>query len=268
MEAFLAQAFNTMYVDLVQGNKYAWFLFAIGLFGVIWKVNSNIIRSIYFGIKGLFFKKKTHDHTKQIMEAIIAEVASAYDAEYSTDRGRNSLYRWIVWHNFNVLKDGIQTCYEDYRLGKISPDTFCSPAKHRSILEKARQLFRDDFIRELRQNKWPETKIAIMREMTTVWFSEHTRLFDKYLSICTIPRQFMQHWLWLICETIMSSSRYGIQLNGEITGLRFNGLKIGDVHDGRGQDTNTRHGTHSGKHKPSKRRATNTNGDKPGKANS
>ena len=225
MDAALT-VFDRIYSDLLCGNIYAWVLLCITLFMIAWRYQQNLIRQFFSAIFRIFVKKQKHEHTELILGTLMCEVNSAWNIEYNLDKGRNCLYRWIVCQLFSLIRDNVKDFYDDYRSGRVSPETFCNPAAHRKLFDKIKLQFKQDFIRKLHENDWSDEKIAILRESTTQWFGEHAKLFDKYLCVCDLPRQFMQNWLWLVGETITSAERYGMNLNGQIKDLYFEGIQI------------------------------------------
>ena len=105
---------------------------------------------------------------------------------------------------------------------------FCSFSKyHSNLIQKAREDFESRVTKRLKEEGWSEEKIRYTLDIFVQWLSPNINFLSELISSSKIPTEVVMSWWIFYYEIFMNLERFGIMLNGRITGQYFDKLKIG-----------------------------------------
>ncbi len=228
---------------LAQGNPFIWLLLAITLFclGVLaWikyeqplrRLGSVILRHC----SGRYRAKAERQlevielcnlRYEKFAEKIYGLICRISDLQIDRDPGRNRFYQYLVKTMFEAFFKGFTTMYNDYRQGKIKNEDFTSYRKtHHHIACGAIDAVQKVVRQKLSGENWSEDKIAYINEMFKVWMSSHVGLLRELLSSDEMSIEVVKTWWVFFYEMFMDVEKFGLMINGRITGLAFDGQQI------------------------------------------
>lgn len=228
---------------LADGNPFIWLLLAIALIclGVLaWIKYEQPLRRLASLIMNHCSKKYRTKVAKRMeaielcdlryekfAEKIYGLICRISDLRIDTDPGRNKFYQYLIKAMFEAFFKGFTTMYTDYRDGKIKDEDFTSYRKtHHKIASNASNDVSRVIAEKLATEGWPEDKISYINEMFKVWMHSHVGLLRELLSSDEMSIEVVKTWWVFFYEMFMDVEKFGLMINGRITGLNFDGQQI------------------------------------------
>ncbi len=228
---------------LAQGNPFIWLLLAISLFclGVLaWVKYEQPLRRLASLILHHCSKKYRAKVERQLeiielcdlryekfAEKIYGLICRIADLRIDADQGRNKFYQYLIKTMFEAFFKGFTTMYNDYRQGKIKDEDFASYRKtHHRIASSAIADVQKVVYEKLTGEGWEPDKITYINEMFKVWMSSHVGLLRELLASDEMSIEVVKTWWVFFYEMFMDVEKFGLMINGRITGLGFDGLVI------------------------------------------
>lgn len=228
---------------LAEGNPFMWILLLIALacLGVLaWIKYEQPLRRLASLILHHCSKKYRAKEEKLIecmelcnnryekfADKIYGLICRISDLRIDTDRGRNNFYHYLVKVMFESFFKGFTTMYTDYMQGKIKEEDFISYRKtHHKIAAGAIANVQTAIRDRLLSEHWPEEKIAYINEMFKVWICAHVGLLRELLASDEMSIEVVKTWWVFFYEMFMDIEKFGLMINGRITGLTFDNLEI------------------------------------------
>ncbi len=228
---------------LADGNPFIWLLLAIALIclGVLaWIKYEQPLRRLASLIMNHCSKQYRAKVAKRMeaielcdlryekfAEKIYGLICRISDLRIDTDPGRNKFYQYLIKAMFEAFFKGFTTMYTDYRDGKIKDEDFTSYRKtHHKIASNASNDVSKVIAEKLATEGWPEDKINYINEMFKVWMHSHVGLLRELLSSDEMSIEVVKTWWVFFYEMFMDVEKFGLMINGRITGLNFDGQQI------------------------------------------
>ncbi len=228
---------------LANGNPFIWLLLMITLFclGVLaWIKYEQPLRGLASLILHNFSKKYRTKVAKRLetielcdmryekfAEKIYGLICRISDLRIDSDPGRNKFYQYLIKTMFEAFFKGFTTMYNDYRSGKIKDEDFTSYRKtHHKIALSAKADVCKVVTEKLTSEGWAEDKITYINEMFKVWMHSHVGLLRELLASDEMSIEVVKTWWVFFYEMFMDVEKFGLMINGRITGLNFDGKTI------------------------------------------
>lgn len=226
---------------LAAGNIPMWImtvLLFICLFIITWIKFEPSVRNLFFFFKDFFSREEKLEREKEkdssaIKTTLFFDKISSLFVKIdmvvlSKDIGRNAFYHFILNEAFSCLYKQFKEGYENLQKEKIAQNMFCSFSKyHSNLIQKAREDFESRVTKRLKEEGWSEEKIRYTLDIFVQWLSPNINFLSELISSSKIPTEVVMSWWIFYYEIFMNLERFGIMLNGRITGQYFDKLKIG-----------------------------------------
>lgn len=228
---------------LADGNPFIWLLLIIALFCLsvfAWIKYEQPLRRLASLVLTHCSRRHRKMAEKQLeiielcdrryekfAEKIYGLICRISDLNIDQDDGRNKFYQYLIKTMFEAFFKGFTTMYNDYRQGKIKPDDFASYRKtHHRIASGAISEVQRVVEQKLTAEGWAPDKITYINEMFKVWMSSHVSLLRELLASDEMSIEVVKTWWVFFYEMFMDVEKFGLMINGRITGLGFDGLEI------------------------------------------
>lgn len=228
---------------LANGNPFIWALLLINLFclGIFaWIKYPEQIRSLAsFILK--HFSKKYQSHLdlqaerlelcrqryEKTAEKIYGLTCRISDLKINPDNGRNKFYQFLVKKTFETFYKGFVTLFTDYCQGKIPEKDFISYRKtHHQTTDGALKEVMSAIADRLSSEGWPKDKIEYVNEIYKAWISAHIALLRELLATDEMSLEVVKSWLVFFYEMFTDVEKFGLMINGRITGQVFDNLRL------------------------------------------
>ena len=164
---------------------------------------------------------------EKFSEKIYGLICRISDLVIDQDQGRNKFYQYLIKTMFEAFFKGFTTMYNDYRQGKIKQGDFTSYRKtHHRIATGAIAEVQRVVEQKLTAEGWAADKISYINEMFKVWMASHVGLLRELLASDEMSIEVVKTWWVFFYEMFMDVEKFGLMINGRITGLNFDGLEI------------------------------------------
>lgn len=232
---------------LAAGNPFIWALVIIAFFclGVLaWIKYEESLRRLASLILEQCSSKYRAQKASQIedrelcnqrfekfADKIYGLICRVSDLTIDQDEGRNKFYQFLVKTSLETFFKQFTTLFTDYSQGKITPADFMSYRKthHQSTaiaICDAQNIIREQLVSE----SWPKEKIDYINETFKVWVSKHVGFLRELLSSDEMTIEVVKTWLVFFYEIFTDVEKFGLMINGRITGMKFDNLDIKGPH--------------------------------------
>ncbi|MBQ9236101.1 MAG: hypothetical protein IJ184_06540 [Alphaproteobacteria bacterium] len=232
---------------LANGNPFIWALLAINLFclGVfayikypeqIKSLASFILKHCSRRFRAqLDVQAERLELCKQryekVAEKIYGLTCRISDLRIDPDTGRNKFYQYLVKQTFEAFYKGFVTLFTDYCQGKIPEKDFISYRKtHHTITDTALKDILATISERLSSEGWPDEKIGYVNEIYKAWISAHIGLLRELLATDEMSLEVVKSWLVFFYEMFTDVEKFGLMINGRITGQSFGNLRLQGPH--------------------------------------
>lgn len=232
---------NKVFDALIEGNPFAWLFFLavlIILFLIAWIKFELSMRS-FFLFMGNLFHYKTRREAELEKNAFTLTANKFFDKislllskseliSLSGDVGRNLFYHYMLKSSLTMVYSNFKEIFEVFEQKKISKNLFCSYDKlYSPRINRMREKYEETVKARLKKEGWEEEKILYAIKVFNQWFSDHLTLLSELISSSKEPTEIVMAWWIFFYEVYMTLERFGLMLNGKITGQYFEKVKIG-----------------------------------------
>lgn len=232
---------NKVFDALIEGNPFAWLFFSVMmiiLFLVAWIKFESSMRSFFLFMGSLFHYKSRREleleqnafnlTANKFFDKISLLLSKAELISLSKDVGRNLFYHFM-------LKTALTMIYSDFREifnmmdnKKMSKNVFCSYDKlYSPRINRLKTDYEEMIKKRLKEEGWEEDKVLYAIKIFNQWFSDHLTLLSELISSSKEPTEIVMAWWIFFYEVYMTLERFGLMLNGRITGQYFEKVRIG-----------------------------------------
>lgn len=226
---------------LAAGNGYIWTLTVLVylcLFMLAWIKFEPSIRSLFFLIGGIFSNRDKEEKEKEnyslsikathLFDKISLTLTKVSTLTLSKDIGRNIFYHYVLKEALNCLFEDFKNSYEDLQNGKITQVMFCSySGYHAGRISKGLEKFQDRLEKRLKEEGWEDDKIKYTINIFLQWISSNLDFLSDLISSSKMPTEVIMSWWVFYYEIYMNLEKFGIMLNGYLTGQTFEKIKLG-----------------------------------------
>lgn len=168
---------------------------------------------------------------EKLAERIYGLTCRISDLKIDPDPGRNKFYQFLVKAAFEAYYKAFVTLFTDYCGGKIPDADFISYRKtHHQPTANALNDVRTTIKERLRAQDWPDDKIDYVNEVFKMWTSAHIGLLRELLANDEMSIEVVKSWLVFFYEMYTDVEKFGLMINGRITGMKFDNFEIKGPH--------------------------------------
>ena len=227
IELNLTEVANNFSKGISEGNPYVFGFVAIfGLGFVMIRYGDKVLKILKI------FSWNRNDEKERITkyrDHLSKVITDFKGLRMSKDVGRNLFYHYIIGEKFHILFTKLNEVCDAYLEGKISRKEFVSyNSIHWKIIHDAKLELKEKMSNELRNQEWSEEHINYILEVFHGWFYGYTKFLVELINISKTPIEVIVAWWMLFYNIYLQSEKFGMVLNGHITGNHFNKLKIGE----------------------------------------
>ncbi|MBQ8465702.1 MAG: hypothetical protein IJ545_06810 [Alphaproteobacteria bacterium] len=232
---------------LAAGNPFIWGLLAIALLclGVLaWVKYEEPLRRLASVVLQICSKRYRAQIDRQVekvevcklryekvAERIYGLTCRISDLKIDPDTGRNKFYQFLVKTAFEAYYKAFVTLFTDYCSGKIPDGDFVSYRKtHHQPTAATITDVKNTIKDRLSAQGWPEDKINYVNEIFKMWISTHIGLLRELLATDEMSIEVVKSWLVFFFEMFTDVEKFGLMINGRITGMKFDNIEIKGPH--------------------------------------
>ena len=226
---------------LAEGNIPMWIiliLLFLSLFMLAWIKFEPSIRSFFYFIGGLFRHGEKAEKEKEknalaikatlLFDKISLMISKTDVTVLSKDVGRNAFYHYVLSEALMCLFQEFKSSFTDFQNGKITQSMFCSySGYHAERLHKCLEKFEEKITIRLHEEQWEEDKIRYTNNVFKQWLSGNLNFLSELISSSKMPTEVVMSWWVFYYEVFMNLEKFGFMLNGRLTGLVFEKIKMG-----------------------------------------
>lgn len=223
---------------IAEGNFTVIFLTLVSTSLLLWiKYEKSIKNLVYFlrnlNNKGAQLEKQKEANALEIriklfLERINLKIAYIEALKLATDPGRNALYHYLINTLLVMMKEDFLQSYHDFKDGKLKPDLFCSySGYHQQRLVNLKQKYEDEVKKRLKEEGWDDEHISYVFLIFSQWMAQHISLLSELISTCHQEEGVIMSWWIFYYDIYTTLNKFSILINGKITGLYFENIKIG-----------------------------------------
>jgi hypothetical protein len=196
------------------------------------------IRSFFYFIGGLFRHGEKAEKEKEknalaikatlLFDKISLMISKTDVTVLSKDVGRNAFYHYVLSEALMCLFQEFKSSFTDFQNGKITQSMFCSySGYHAERLHKCLEKFEEKITARLHEEGWEEDKIRYTNNVFKQWLSGNLNFLSELISSSKMPTEVVMSWWVFYYEVFMNLEKFGFMLNGRLTGLVFEKIKMG-----------------------------------------
>lgn len=223
---------------IAQGNLTIIIMTIIILALLAWIKYEKSIRNLFYFIKNLSNREARLERQKEsnameiranlFLDRINLKIAYIDTLKLSSDTGRDALYHYLIHTLLIVMQEDFIASYNAYREGKIKPELFCSYHNyHQKRIEEMKTKYEKIVKEKLESNGWDLEKITYVNLIFSQWAAPHIALLSELISTCQYAEGIIMAWWIFYYDVYTTLNKFSILVNGKITGLTFENLKIG-----------------------------------------
>lgn len=226
---------------LAEGNIPMWIILIIlliSLFLLAWIKFEPSIRSFFYFIGDCFRRGETLEKEKEknalaikatlLFDKISLMINKASVTVLSKDVGRNNFYHYVLNEALLTLFQDFKNSFNDFQGGKITQSMFCSfSGYHANRINSCLDRFEQKITNRLREEGWEEDRIIYTNNIFKQWLSGNLGFLAELISSSKIPTEIIMSWWVFYYEVYMNLEKFGLMLNGRLTGLVFEKIKMG-----------------------------------------
>jgi hypothetical protein len=226
---------------LAEGNIPMWIiliLLFISLFMLAWIKFEPSIRSFFYFIGDFFHHGEKSEKEKEknalaikatlLFDKISLMISKTDVTVLSKDVGRNAFYHYVLSEALMCLFQEFKSSFTDFQNGKITQSMFCSySGYHAERLHKCLEKFEEKITTRLHEEQWEEDKIRYTNNVFKQWLSGNLNFLSELISSSKMPTEVVMSWWVFYYEVFMNLEKFGFMLNGRLTGLTFEKIKMG-----------------------------------------
>lgn len=230
IELNLTEATNQLSKGISEGNIYVigFLVVLIVLFlgWVLVKFDDKIIKLYYL------FSTSHSDERERITkyrDHLSKVITDFKGLRMSQDVGRNIFYHYLIGEKFHIIFTNLNKVCDAYLDGGLTKRAFLSYNDvHWKIIHDSKLELNEKVSTELRRQGWSEEQINYSLEVFHAWFYSYTKFLIELVAISNTPIEVIVAWWMLFYNIYLQSEKFGMMLNGHITGNSFNKVKIGE----------------------------------------
>lgn len=230
--------FNKIVEYIANGNLTVLILTCVILVLIAWiKYEASIRRLLSYLRYDLFDRNKEEAEKERdafnirndlFMNRISLKIMKIESLHLSKDVGRNALYHYLLKTMLTMLRDKFTADLTAYKNGNLSKEKFCSYyLYHKQGIEDFKNQYSEIIKEKLKKDDWNDENIAYVINMFNQWSSSYFELLAELISTCKIPDSVIMSWWVFFYEIYITLEKFGISINGRITGSTFEKIKIG-----------------------------------------
>lgn len=219
----------------LSSNVYLTFLIVLLILWI--KYEDSLKRLCTFLYYGIFRKSKTEQEkeknafdirTELFMNRISAKIVRVESLNLSKDIGRNTFYHYLVKTMLVILRDQFEKDLVDYKKGSLSREKFCSyHLYHKNNIERFKGVYIQCIRQKLTEEGWEADDINYVVSIFFQWSFPQFEILAELISSCKLPEEIIMSWWIFFYEFYSTLERFGLLINGRITGRIFEGIKLG-----------------------------------------
>lgn len=172
-------------------------------------------------------KRNAKERADMFFNRISLLISKISDLDISPDYGRNHFYQYMVTTMFQIFLNDFLDAYNDLENGKMKEADFVLFHKtHKRRIENVRARFRSTVTERLKAEGWSNDKISYVHELFRIWSMTHIELLSELLIADRTASEIIKSWWVFFYETFVDVEKFGIMINGRISGLTFDGYEI------------------------------------------
>lgn len=229
-------------IDLLAGGNIPMWIILIllflSLFMLAWIKFEPSIRSFFYFVGDFFHHGENVEKEKEknalaikatlLFDKISLMINKAETSVLSKDVGRNAFYHYVLSEALLSLFHDFKHSFNDFQNGKITQSMFCSySGYHANRIHTCLEKFEDKITKRLHEEGWEDDKIKYTNTVFKQWIAGNLNFLSELISSSKIPTEVIMSWWVFYYEVFMNLEKFGFMLNGRLTGLVFEKIKMG-----------------------------------------